>query len=91
MGRYNHKKIILASTNYSFKEEATSSLRANRNLDEGNEDGFNPDRFGSLSTRVGKRIFSRLMEMSKVMEISGSDYRMTGQEAHIFTNERELY
>ncbi len=73
MRRYNANKISVYSTNYSLKEDPRSTDL----IDEYSYDDskFNPGVFGSLEKRIGTRIFSRLVETSIFMEITGKDYR----------------
>ncbi|MEZ4743886.1 MAG: ATP-binding protein [Bdellovibrionota bacterium] len=76
MGRYNANKVIVASTNCSFVETA-SRYAVNVPLDqERSPHGyFAPENFGTLESRVGKRIYSRLAETTHLIELSGEDYR----------------
>ena len=76
MGRYNQKKTLIASTNYSFKEKPGHALY-NVDLDQefGKKAGFSQDHFESLEARVGSRIFSRLCEMTIFVDLTGDDFR----------------
>lgn len=76
MGRYNQRKTLIASTNYSFKEKSSHALY-NVDLDQefGKKTGFAQDHFDSLEARVGARIFSRLFEMTIFVELTGDDFR----------------
>ena len=40
--------------------------------------GFASSQFGTLESRVGERIFSRLVETSLMLELSGKDFRRRG-------------
>ena len=73
--RYNAKKIILASTNYSPFEGAKIEKFVNRELDSPFANSDPQVQFGLLETRVGKRILSRLCEMTHFVEIKGDDRR----------------
>lgn len=66
MNRYNENKIIVASTNHSLDAES---------LDEENYDSPNFHQTGSLEKRVGKRIYSRLLETTDFVEMRGEDFR----------------
>lgn len=75
--RYNAGKIIVASTNYLLKESSAEYL-VNRDLERDLIDGsqeFSPLSFGLLESRIGKRIFSRLLEMTSFVEMTGLDFR----------------
>ncbi len=80
MGRYNQNKTIVASTNCTFKEiQHPKHIYSNKALDEGDPTDkfglFASDIQGSLEYRVGKRIFSRLVETTQFVEMLGRDYR----------------
>lgn len=64
MSRYNENKIIVASTNLSVKPGAYVTE---------SDTSFNS--FGSLESRVGKRIYSRLLETMSFIEMDGEDFR----------------
>jgi DNA replication protein DnaC len=76
MGRYNANKVIVASTNCIF-QETSPNYAYNIALDRGtNPHGnFESDNYGTLESRVGKRIYSRLMETSLILELKGEDVR----------------
>lgn len=77
-GRYNQNKTIIASTNYQLKPPATMRVGYSEAIDRGAGGGqgdFGNERFDSLETRIGPRIFSRLVEMAGTIELSGEDYR----------------
>ncbi len=77
MSRYNQGKIIVATTNYDLHPQRKGgSMGLSGPLDDGLRSGFNPDRFESLQVRVGERIFSRLTEMCRFIELTGEDYRV---------------
>lgn len=73
MGRYNRNKIIVASTNYDLKP--SSRVNFSTNLDERKPGSFELDRFESLEQRIGPRIYSRLIETSDFVELTGDDFR----------------
>ncbi len=80
MGRYNQNKTIVASTNCTFKEILhPKHIYSNKALDDGEPSDkfglFASDIQGSLEYRVGKRIFSRLVETTQFVEMLGRDYR----------------
>ncbi len=76
MGRYNANKIIVASTNCTF-QETSPAYSFNYALDRAtNPHGnFEADSYGTLESRVGKRIYSRLMETTVIIELKGDDFR----------------
>ncbi len=76
MGRYNANKPIIASTNCTFLDQ-TKQYQYNIPLDQepGRKGSFEPENFGSLESRVGKRIYSRLLETTYTMDLTGADYR----------------
>lgn len=62
--RYNENKILVASTNLSIKP-----------ISKEEEDPSSFNYLGSLETRIGKRIYSRLLETTKFVEMDGEDFR----------------
>lgn len=70
MGRYNQNKPIVASTNYSLQ----SDRRVDLDL-ESQHRSFDLNQFESLESRVGARIFSRLIETCLLVELTGHDFR----------------
>ncbi|MBC7661216.1 MAG: ATP-binding protein [Chitinophagaceae bacterium] len=74
MGRYNQNKVIITSTNYDFKPSDRVNM-SNGSLDEKRPGNFELDRFESLEARIGSRIYSRLVETSDLIELTGEDYR----------------
>ncbi len=70
MGRYNQNKPIVASTNYSLRSDHRVELDL-----ESQHRGFDLNQFESLETRVGERIYSRLIETCLLVELTGQDYR----------------
>ncbi len=76
MGRYNANKIIVGSTNYLLKDAPTKSQSYQFDLEQSAQrTGFAADQFESLESRVGARIYSRLVEMCDFVTLSGDDYR----------------
>jgi DNA replication protein DnaC len=84
MGRYNQNKTLLASTNFSLKYSSNNHHSQQKktyytDFESPNEQdsyrGFAPVEFGPLELRVGKRIFSRLIETTIFFEMNGDDYR----------------
>ena len=75
-GRYNQNKTIVASTNYTLLQQSRGHVY-NVDLDQQGypTSDFNPDQFGTLETRIGSRIFSRLKEMTYFVELKGNDLR----------------
>jgi DNA replication protein DnaC len=76
MGRYNANKAIVASTNCLF-QETSPSYAYNVALDRASSPhgNFESDSYGTLESRVGKRIYSRLMETTIILEMKGDDFR----------------
>ena len=70
-------KTIIASTNYKLSvEEKAGAYNIDLEKDLTMQSDFDPNVFGSLESRVGGRIFSRLREMTHFVELSGKDFRM---------------
>ena len=77
MGRYNQNKVVIASTNYNLAPENKIKIPLSQQaLDNGVNKGqfelFNDE---SLESRIGQRIYSRLIETSHLVELTGDDYR----------------
>ena len=72
MGRYNQKKVIVASTNCTILSNETTDSYGESNLQ---RSVFAPDDFGTLESRVGKRIYSRLVETNFFFSLKGEDFR----------------
>jgi DNA replication protein DnaC len=81
MERYNSNRIIIAATNHPlFTDQKTQPVQ----LDYGEEtrsSNFNPDVYEPFEQRVGKRIFSRMVEMSIFVELKGEDFRRVGRHS----------
>ena len=81
MGRYNQNKVIVASTNFRARPDLRGGRPMPQSFDHmATRSGFNLDQNETLCTRVGERIYSRLMETSIVMEMTGEDFRMAAQK-----------
>lgn len=74
MGRYNQNKVMICSTNYDFKPNERVNM-TNGSLDDKRPGAFELDRFENLEQRIGSRIYSRLVESSDLIELTGDDYR----------------
>ena len=74
MGRYNQKKIMVASTNYGLRSGKTGVVGGRYEGESGGK-GFSLDELESLEYRVESRIYSRLLETSVFWEMSGDNYR----------------
>ncbi|MBC7531108.1 MAG: ATP-binding protein [Oligoflexus sp.] len=74
MGRYNQNKVMICSTNYDFKPSERVNM-TNGSLDDKRPGAFELDRFENLEQRIGSRIYSRLVESSDLIELTGDDYR----------------
>jgi DNA replication protein DnaC len=72
-GRYNQNKCIVATTNYQLRGAKTQTYNIDLDRDHGTD--FEPEVFGPLETRIGSRIYSRLKEMTRFVELTGQDYR----------------
>lgn len=74
-GRYNQGKTIISSTNYRLEARRKEY---NVPLDRPGSSGFSdfsPDQFENLEQRIGRRIFSRLKEMTTFVELQEDDFR----------------
>lgn len=74
MGRYNQNKIVIASTNYGLKSNQRVALNYQNDLTLDRR-SFELDQEQSLESRVGARIYSRLVETCLMFELTGDDYR----------------
>ncbi|MGE0172396.1 MAG: ATP-binding protein [Oligoflexales bacterium] len=95
MGRYNQNKVIIASTNYGLARK-TEGQRWQMPLDhfETPKNNFQTDQFDSLEVRVGQRIFSRLVEICEITELTGNDFRksrLAQSEGLVVHKVNELY
>ena len=79
-GRYNQKRPVVASTNYGLTADATQAVSFNIDLERSlsNRSDFSPEVFGSLESRLGSRVFSRLRETMEFTEVTGDDFRRRG-------------
>ena len=74
-GRYNQGKTIVASTNYRLESSRPDyNIHLDRPGSTGHS-GFSPDQFDNLEQRIGRRIFSRLKEMTTFIELKEDDFR----------------
>lgn len=64
--RYTYKKHTILSTNWPLQPKTRSSSRS---------DQLNTAIKDTLEERIGRRLFSRIMEMCEVVQIEGPDYR----------------
>lgn len=77
--RYAQMKTVIASTNYRL-DDLTPAFRAHIPLEqEGQNHEFESDNYGYLEARIGRRIFSRLREMTTFIRLDGEDYRRKDQ------------
>lgn len=78
--RYNRKRPVVASTNYALTAAAGPATSFNVDLERtfNTNSDFSPDIFGSLDSRVGSRVFSRLRETMEFIELTGDDFRKRG-------------
>lgn len=74
MGRYNQNKIVVASTNYGLKSSQRLAMNYQNDLTMDRR-SFELDQEQSLESRVGARIYSRLIETCLMFELSGEDFR----------------
>ncbi len=79
MVRYNAGKPIVASTNYPLFSDLKPQQSYHVDLEASRGSSFNPDVFEPLENRIGKRIYSRLVEMSIFVELTGEDFRRVGR------------
>jgi hypothetical protein len=70
----------VASTNYGLTADATQAVSFNIDLERSlsNRSDFSPEVFGSLESRLGSRVFSRLRETMEFTEVTGDDFRRRG-------------
>ncbi|MCS5658785.1 MAG: DNA replication protein, partial [Dehalococcoidia bacterium] len=71
--RYNRNQLIMATTNFTEKEEDTLSERV-LSRDKGEPDQYVSD---TIRKRVGERIHSRLREMCYFENLLGPDRRVS--------------
>lgn len=73
--RYAQMKTVIASTNYRL-DDLTPAFRAHIPLEQEMQNSeFESDQYGYLESRVGRRIFSRLREMTSFIRLDGDDNR----------------
>lgn len=74
--RYAQMKTVITSTNYRL-DDLTPSVRAHIPLEQEvqSNEFESADQYGYLESRVGRRIFSRLREMTVFVKLDGDDYR----------------
>jgi DNA replication protein DnaC len=78
-GRYNQRRPVVASTNYSLSgDPAPASFNVDLERTTSSRSEFSPELFGSLESRVGSRVFSRLRETMEFVELNGDDFRRRG-------------
>jgi len=75
--RYNHHRLIMATTNYTEREEDTLRERV-LSRDRTEAEQYLAD---TLRKRVGERIYSRLREMCYFQSLQGTDRRIAPPEA----------
>jgi DNA replication protein DnaC len=76
--RYNGNKCLIASTNYSLKDQQSSEGMGKDFWGQSptsQQNQMNTDAFESLQRRLGPRIYSRLKEMAVFLELTGNDFR----------------
>jgi DNA replication protein DnaC len=78
--RYTHKKLTILSTNWPLQVKTGNSLRSER-VSTAIKD--------TLEERIGRRLFSRIMEMCEVVQIEGPDYRTEIDKASRDSHERK--
>ena len=78
--RYNHHRLIMATTNYTEREEDTLRERV-LSRDRTETEQYLAD---TLRKRVGERIYSRLREMCYFQSLQGTDRRLAPPEAEGF-------
>lgn len=79
MGRYNANKIVACSTNHPLFSEVKQQQTYQFDAEAAGKSTFAPDVYEPLEQRIGKRIYSRLVEMSIFIELSGEDFRRVGR------------
>ena len=85
MGRYNQNRAIVASTNCYLHSRTETQKRQlydiplDQTPEQAGTSGFASSQFGTLESRVGERIFSRLLETCTMLDLSGRDFRRQGK------------
>jgi DNA replication protein DnaC len=64
--RYTYKKLTILSTNWPLQPKTRSSSRSEK---------LNTTIKDTLEERIGRRLFSRIMEMCEVVQMDGPDFR----------------
>jgi DNA replication protein DnaC len=81
MGRYNQDRTIVASTNCDFvRSRSTHTFQKQLDSYEEKSSRFAANDFGSIDARVGSRIFSRLVEMTDFLQMTGENMRMISHD-----------
>ncbi|MEE8349000.1 MAG: ATP-binding protein [Acidobacteriota bacterium] len=78
--RYTHKKLTILSTNWPLQPKQKSLSRS---------DKLNTVIKDTLEERIGRRLFSRIMEMCEVVPIDGPDFRTDIDKAGRDSHERK--
>ena len=78
--RYTHKKLTILSSNWPLQVKTGNSPRSEL-VKTAIKD--------SLEERIGRRLFSRIMEMCEVVQIEGPDYRTEIDKASRDSHERK--
>lgn len=78
--RYTYKKLTILSTNWPLQAKTGSSPPSGK---------INTAIKESLEERIGKRLFSRIMEMCEVVKIEGPDYRTEIDKASRDSNQKK--
>lgn len=84
MGRYNQNRVIIASTNYRISApEITNLYDQQLPLDASPTSKAQSSFYvEELQTLIGDRSFSRLVEMSHLIELDGANYRTILARGH---------
>lgn len=81
--RYDANKTIIAATNYKIDLESRVQNIYNIDLEkESNRSSFDANQFEWLEPRIGKRTYSRLLEMCQIVSVEGKDYRRVLARRH---------
>jgi len=88
--RYEHKRLIIATTNFLDPEVKSASGGARSyGPTEGMDNYYLPEparRDETLGERIGDRLRSRLYEMCKTVLIRGADFRQSQRQSGLLTN-----
>lgn len=80
--RYTHNNLTILTSNWLLERKAPQTGGSRSLVDRELEEK-------SLQERIGKRLFSRILEMCQVVRLDGPDYRAGAQRAKAGANSRQ--